>query len=458
VPDKRFRDYNPKQLMALPPALDDWLPRDHLVYFISEVVDQFDLSAVMDSYQERRGQPPYHPVMLVKVWLYACCQGISSSRKLEKALVEDVGFRVLATNQSPDHWTLSEFRRRHHKALGDLLVESVRVASRAGMYSLGHVSIDGTKLKASASKGKSLRYDQLSAIEKRLSDEVREFLERTEANDAAEDAKYGQDSGWRLPPELDSRQKRLEAIRRAKEQIEEEARRQHRVYQDRAKKRAKRAGRDYKPQKPLEEVRPKDKAQTNLTDPDSKLMNSTEGFIQGYNAQVVVDSNSQVILAADAAGLADDSPFLPVLLQQVIANTGCVPEELAADTGYWSLSNLSVLSELGIEPYIAPIRARKLHGEHHQMSTVQSENGIATNRMIEKLRTEHGRERYALRMSSVEPVFGHIKEAMQFRRVRLRGAPKVRSLWRLQCAAFNLLKVYRHALAAGYRSAVGVTG
>jgi transposase len=459
VVDKRFRDYNPKQMMALPPSLDEWLPEDHLVYYLSDVVDQFDLSAVLNAYKERRGQPPYHPRMLVKVWLYACCRGVSSSRQLERALHEDVGFRVLAANQCPDHWTLSEFRRRHHQALGDLLVESLKLATAAGLVNASHVSIDGTKIKGSASRRKSMRYDQLQAIEKRLAEEIKAYLERTEANDSAEDAQYGKESGWRLPPELGNKLQRLEAIRQAKELIEEEARRQHRRYQQRRARDAKRVGRKYKPKKQIEEVKPKGKYQMNLTDSDSRFMRSPQGFVQGYNAQLVVDSQSQIILAADATGIADDSVHLPELLEEVVANIGHHPKEFAADAGYWGAHNLDVLKELGIEGYIAPrkLTPTDLYSDEELDAIIRSENDAAKAAMMTKLKTEHGRQSYLRRMSSVEPVIGYIKEVMRFRQVLLRGVSRVRSFWRLQCAAFNLQKVHRKAVLGGHGSAIAAT-
>jgi len=221
---KKFRDYQPHQLMILPPALDEWLPEDHPVHFISQVVDQFDLSAIYNDYTERRGQPPYEPRMMVKVWVYAYMRGIRSSRRLERALYEDVGFRVLAANQQPDHWTLSNFRRRHHEALAQLFVQSVRLAQDAGLVKLRHVAVDGTRLKANASKHSAMSYGRMKDEERRLAEEIRRYLEEVEANDRSEDAEHGPDSGWRLPPELATAEKRLKAIQAAKARLEQRAR------------------------------------------------------------------------------------------------------------------------------------------------------------------------------------------------------------------------------------------
>lgn len=450
---KRFREYNPKQVMALPPSMDEWLPADHPAYFISETVDQFDLSAIYGSYREGRGQPPYDPRMMVKVWFYACCCGISSSRRLERALHEDVGFRVLSGNQQPDHWTLSEFRRRHHRALGDLLKESVRVAAAAGLVKLGHVAIDGTKLKANASKHSAMSYGRMKTEEQRLAREVEAFLEQAAANDAAEDKAYGPESGWRLPPELKDRRKRLEAIRRAKERLEAKAKEKLAADQADNREKARKEGREYKPRKSVEDAKPKDKDQMNFTDPDSGIMvNADKAFVQAYNGQAAVDAETHVILAADLTGQADDRRHLLSMVGQVRENTGRSPGEISADAGYWSKTNLLGLGD-GIEALIPPDKIK--HSEWREQPSAAGEPPIEATlreRMRHKLRTEHGRERYKLRMTSVEPVFGHIKEAMRFRQLMLRGQAKARSLWRLQCAAFNVMKLYwtksRHARLA----------
>lgn len=441
---KRFREYNPKQVMALPPSLDEWLPEDHPAYFISEAVDQFDLSAIYADYRERRGQPPYDPRMLVKVWFYACCCGISSSRRVERALHEDVGFRVLSGNQQPDHWTLSEFRRRHHIALGDLLKESVRVAADAGLVKLGQVALDGTKLKANASKHSAMSYGRMKTEEERLDREIDAFLERVEETDAAEDRQYDRDSGWRLPAELKDRQKRLEAIRRAKERLEAEAKEKLAAEQAKREEKAEREGRRYKPRKKAEEAVPEDKAQMNFTDPDSRIMvNSDKAFVQAFNGQAAVDADSHIVVAADLSGKADDTTHLLSMVQQVRENTGRYPDALLADAGYWSEANLSGLKQREIEAFIPPEKIKHSQWRDTLPTTGEAPPDAALReQMRHKLNTEQGRECYKRRMSSVEPVFGHIKEAMRFRQLLLRGEAKARSLWRLQCAAFNLMKMY----------------
>ncbi len=442
--DKRFREYNPKQVMALPPSLDDWLPEDHPAHFISEAVEQFDLSAIYADYRERRGQPPYDPLMMVKVWFYACCRGINSSRRVERALQEDVGFRMLSGNQQPDHWTLSEFRRRHHVALGDLLKETVRVAAVAGLVRLEHVAVDGTKLKAHASKHSAMSYGRMKAEGERLAREVDAFLDTVEANDAAEDKLYGRDSGWRLPPELKDRQKRLEAIRRAKARLEAEAKEKMAAEQAERKEKAESEGREFKPRKKPEEAEPEAKDQLNFTDAESRIMKDPDNaFIQGYNAQAAVDAETHVIVAATLTSQAADTPHLAAMMDQVQENTGMVPFEVSADTGYWSEENLSALEQKGIEAFIPPDKVKHSQWREQALPDEAAPDGTtAKERMRHKLRTEHGRARYKLRMCSVEPIFGHIKEAMRFRQLLLRGEAKAQSMWRMQCAAFNLMKMY----------------
>jgi transposase len=442
---KRFREYNPKQVMALPPSLNDWLPDDHPAHFIGDAVAQFDLSAIYADYRERRGQPPYDPLMMVKVWFYAACRGINSSRRVERALQEDVGFRVLSGNQQPDHWTLSEFRKRHHVALGDLLKETVRLAAAAGLVDLGHVAVDGTKLKAHASIHSAMSYGRMKEEEERLAKEIDTFLDTVEANDAAEDKLYGDNSGWRLPPELKDRQKRLEVIREARARLEAEARGKMAAEQAKRKEKAESEGRQFKPRKKAEKAKPEAKDQLNFTDAESRIMkDSDDAFIQGYNAQAAVDAKTHVIVAATLTNQAADTPHMAEIVAQVQENTGTTPAEISADAGYWSDGNLAVLESKRIEAFIPPEKVK--HSHWREQGIVVDEavpiGSTARELMRHKLRTGHGKARYRLRMCSVEPVFGHIKEAMRFRQLLVRSEAKARSLWRIQCAAFNLMKMY----------------
>jgi len=268
---KKFREYRPNQTYLLPPSMKDWLPDDHPVYYISEMVEKMDLSAIYGEYREERGYPPYDPKMMVKVLLYAYSKGLRSSRKIERALHEDVGFRVLSGNQQPDFWTIAAFRRRHHKALGDLFLQTVRIADRAGLVKLTHVAVDGTKLKANASRHSAMSYGRMKTEVERLRKEIEEYLRQCDEVDAKEDKEYGKGSGWRLPEHLSTAKKRLEVIEKAKRELEEE---------DLRKRNDKDQGSPPGGDSPA--AVPEDKAQRNFTDPESRIMlNSEKSFIQG---------------------------------------------------------------------------------------------------------------------------------------------------------------------------------
>lgn len=467
---KKFRDYKPDQVMLLPPSLRDWLEPDHVVYFISEVVDRFDLSPIYGSYTGLRGYPPYEPRMMVKTWLYAFMAGIHSSRKLERALHEDVGFRVLSGNQQPDFWTLSEFRRRHCQALGDLFDQTVRAAAEAGLVKLNHVSVDGTKVKANASKHRAMSYGRMLAEDDRIRKDIERWFEEVDKNDRAEDELYGKESGWRLPPELATAEKRREFIGKFMKKLQEQKKAEGKdqpepeapppkprppkpVPETQARLDFPEApGPEGQTREPGEEkaVGLKDKDQINFTDPDSRIMrNSDKAFIQGYNAQAAVDAETHIIVACDLTNQAADGPHLGAMVAQVMATTGRRPKELSADAGYYSQTNLDLVEGSGIEAFIPPEKVK-----HSEWRTQRSPRGripksaTPKDRMRRKLRTKRGRARYKLRQTSVEPVFGHIKEPMGFRQVPLRGQVKARAMWRFQCAAFNVLKIYRARLAA----------
>ena len=302
---KRFKAYDTHQSYLLPPSPREWLPADHLAYFIDNVVDQLDLCEVFASYEGTKGQPPYHPQMMVKVWLYGYCVGIRSSRRLERALHEDVGFRMLSGNQQPDYWTLSEFRRRHLGALRGLFLQTVRLAQRAKLVKLGQVAIDGTKLKANASKHKAMSYSRMEKEEKRLREEIRRYFEEVETTDRAEDERYGSKRGDELPEHLKTEKERLDVIRNAMAQLEEEARQKAAAEQQKRQEKANKEGRTYHPRKDPKDAKPAPKAQRNFTDPDSWMMKDADkAFIQGYNAQAAVDVDSQVIVVttADSTG------------------------------------------------------------------------------------------------------------------------------------------------------------
>jgi len=438
---KTFKPYEPDQILLLPPALQDWLPKDHLVYFVSQVVDSLDLSSITDKYEEElRGFPPYHPSMMTKVLIYAYSQGVYSSRKVEKRIQEDIAFRVLAAGNMPDFKCISEFRRRHLSAFKYIFVQVLQLCRKAGLIKMGHVALDGTKIKANASKHKAMSYGRMVEEEKRLKAEIDEMTQKAERVDVAEDKEYGADKrGDELPEELRFREGRLKRIKQAKEALEEETRSKAEQAHDDPDKRGP-GGRRRQEQKPA--PAPEARAQRNFTDPESRIMRTSDGsFIQGYNAQAAVDTESQVIVAAVVTNMAADSPHLVTVMESVAANTGEMPDEASADAGYYSKHNMDYLSSRHIEAYVPPDKL-----PHRRKMKPARRGRIPNNlsepdRMRRKLSTKKGQARYQLRQETVEPVFGQIKEARGFRRFSLRGQVKVDGEWGLVCAVHNLLKL-----------------
>jgi len=450
----RFKPYAPEQMLLLPPSLREWLPEDHLAYFVSDVVDELDLSEIEGAYEtDRRGQPPYHPRMMTKLVIYAYCVGVPSSRKIETRTYEDVAFRVLAAGSHPDHDTIATFRKRHLKALSGLFVDVLHLCHEAGLVKLGHVALDGTKVKANASKHKAMSYGRMCEKEKELARQVKELLEKAESVDAEEDRRYGKGKrGDELPEELRFREGRLAKIREAKQALEEEAK---------AKARAEGKLDEHDEPKPPKRGRapktppgtPEPKDQRNFTDPESRIMkdSTTKGFIQGYNSQAAVDAKSQVIVAAEVTDEPNDKKQVEPMVKQIEANLGSKPKELSADSGYYSEANVTVLESEEIEAFIAP--EKKKHGQRNMTAPRgRPPNGLTVkDRMARKLRTKRGRRKYGLRKEVAEPVFGQIKEARGFRQFLLRGLANVRGEWRLICLGHNLLKLYR----SGIEPAVG---
>jgi transposase len=424
---KVFRPYDPEQMLFMPSSLQEWLPKGHLAYFISDVVDQLDLRGIMRRYEEEKGYPPYHPVMMVKVLLYAYCVGVPSSRKIEKRLEEDIAFRVLAANNTPDFRTISDFRKDHLKALAALFVQVLKLCQKAGLVRLGHVSIDGTKIKANASKHKAMSYRRMKEEEARLEGEVQELLRKAQAADDEEDRTYGKGKrGDELPEELAFRESRLKKIREARDALEAEAR-------AKAEQEGKKGS-----------GVPEDKAQHNFTDPESRIMPAAGGkhFEQAYNAQVAVDSTSQVIVAAEVIDQPSDRGQAVPMMEQVKANTGSLPREMSADAGYFSSDAVMDLSAAGVDVYI-PLD--KMHHTHRLEAAPRGripEGLSVVDRMRRKLKTKRGRKRYGLRKELAEPVFGQIKQARGFRQFLLRGREKVRGEWQLICTGHNVLKLF----------------
>jgi len=445
---KQYRPYHPHQLLLLPPSLQEWLPEGHLAYFISDLVDSFPLHAIEEEYEdELRGAPPYDPVMLVKVLLYAYCKGVYSSRKIAQRLHEDVAFRVLSAGNTPDFRTLSEFRRRHLQALSQLFYEVLRLAQEAGLVKLGYVALDGTKIRANASKHKAMSYGRMTQEEARLSEEVRKMLERAEQVDAAEDARYGPDrSGDELPEELRRRESRLKRIREAKAALEAEARRKAQASGPLPDPQHPRRGR---PRRDPAQARPAARAQYNFTDPDSRIMKDPNGaFVQAYNVQVAVEGSHQLILAAEVSPQAADAPHLVPLTQQIQRNTGSLPRRVLADAGYFSEANVLALAAQGIDPLISPDKLRHTQPLPPAPRGRLPKSLSVRDRMRRKLRTRLGRALYNLRKCTVEPVLGQIKAALGFRQFSFRGLVKVRAEWLLVACAHNLRKLYavRHRL------------
>lgn len=427
---KTFRSYDPEQAFLMPASLHDWLPKGHLAYFISDVVDHLDLGLIMNRYEEEKGYPPYHPAMMVKVLLYAYCVGVPSSRKIEKRLEEDIGFRVLAANNTPDFRTISDFRKDHLKALAALFLQVLKLCQKAGLVKLGHVSIDGTKIKANASRHKAMSYRRMKEEEARLEAEVQDLLKKAEAVDEEEDRRYGRNKrGDELPRELAFRESRLKKIREAMVALEAEARAEAEQEQD---KDGKAIG------------VPEDRAQRNFTDPESRIMPAPGGrhFEQAYNAQAAVDSANQVIVAAEVTDRPSDKGQAVPMMKQVKENTGELPREMSADAGYFSSSVVKELTAEGIDVYMPPDR---MHHTHKMPAAPRGRipKGLSiVDRMRRKLRTKQGRKRYGLRKELPEPVFGQIKQVRGFRQFLLRGKQKVQGEWRLICTGHNVLKLF----------------
>ena len=332
---KTYLPYEPDQQLLLPAALQEWLPDDHVAYFISDVVDQLDMSKVTARYErERRGGPPYHPRMMVKVLLYGYCVGVASSRRIAQRLHEDIAFRVLAANNTPDFRTISDFRKDNVDALSGLFVQVLALCQQAGLVKLGHVALDGSKVKANASKHKAMSYQRMKEKAAQLAAEVAELLRQAQAADDEEDRRYGKDKrGDELPEELAFRERRLEKIREAMAALEAEA--------QAAAEQAEAEGGKHPGV-------PDDKAQRNFTDTESRIIPAPGGkdFLQAYNCQAVVDSAHQVIVAARATNQTSDKQQAPAMMEETIDNVGAVPREVSADAGYYSAKAVGELCSM----------------------------------------------------------------------------------------------------------------
>src|SRR5487761_2190926 len=439
------------QTLLFPPSLHEWLPDGHLARFLLDVVSALDLSAIYRSYQDKdgRGQAAYAPEMMVRLLLYGYARGICSSRKIQTRTFEDVAFRYLSGDQHPDHATIAEFRKRHLEALSGLFTQALLLCSEAGLVKLGHVSIDGTKIKANASKHKAMSYKHMNETEARLKQEIDALLAAAEKTDAEEDAQYGKDRhGDELPAELQRRASRLQKIGEAKEEAaEQRAETEQKLAEREEEERRtckKKPGRKPEPCDP-EQARPDDTAQRNFTDPESRIMpdGANKGrFVQGYNAQIAVDAASQVIVAAEVTQETNDKKQLIPMIAQIGTNLEQKPEKVSADTGYFSEANVTDEQVKDVDLYVAT--GRDKHGDAVETSGDPPPPGASPQEaMREKLRTEAGRTVYKMRKAIVEPVFGPIKEQRGFRRFSLRGKENVSREWKLVCAVSNLLKLFR---------------
>ena len=426
---KPYRVYLPEQDLLLPPNLRDWLPENHLAHFVSDVVDQLDLSAIESVYEkEERGQPPYHPQMMTKILLYGYCVGVFSSRQIRKKLVEDVGFRMLAAGNEPDFRTISDFRKQHLVALQGLFDQLLQIALQAGTMKLGRVVLDGSKLKANASKHKAMSYGRMEEEEQRLKEQVKRLLEQAEKVDAEEDARYGRErSGDELPEELARRETRLEKIREAK-----------RVLEERAREQAKSKG-----EPEAEKAKPEAKMQYNFTDPESRIMKGADGFVQAYNAQIAVEPDFQLIVGQQVTQAANDKQQMQPLVEVIQEQAGQKPAEVVSDSGYCSEANLKYLENKKIEGFVAVDRESYRDREQPCPRGPLPKGATRVDRMRRKLQTKNGAAVYSTRKTIVEPVFGQIKQARGFRQFLLRGLKKVQGEWAIICLTHNILKLHR---------------
>ena len=455
---KTFRAYDPEQVLLISPVLSEWVPDGDLAHFVSDLVETgaLDLSAIYASYEDERGQPPYDPRLMVKLLLYGYATAVMTSRKLEAGTYRDVALRMLCADQHPDFRSIARFRARHLDALAGLFVQALRLCKQAGLVGLGALALDGTKLRANASRHKAMSYERMGPKAEQLEAEIAELqarmaglLAESEAADAADDEQFGPDRrGDELPTELKRREDRLAKISEAMAALEAEA---HAAEEQR---RAEMTAESKKPRKPpggRDPFAPKPKAQRNFTDPDSKIMKTADGsYHQCFNGQAIVDSQTQVIVAADAFGMAADCPLLAPMLDQLTNNLAAIDAPLpadaalVADAGYFSEDNVDSVAEHRLDAYIAT--GRLTHSESPDPAPEQPLGDDATpkQQMARKTKTEPGRAVYARRMAVVEPVFGQMDTTQDARRMLIRGTPAARKQWQFGCAIHNLLKLHRN--------------
>ncbi len=456
--EKTFRSYDPEQVVLMAPVLSEWLPEGHLAHFVSDLVESgaLDLSAVYASYEEERGFPPYDPRLMVKLLVYGYANGVMSSRRLEGATHRDVAVRMLCAGQHPDYRSIARFRRRHLGALSELFVQSLGLCRKARLVGLGSLALDGTKLRANASRHKAMSYARMAKKEQQLEAEIAvlqknvdRLLREAERVDAEEDKRFGPGRrGDELPVELQRREHRLAAIREAKQALEAEA------FERESKRRAGLAAQGKKPRAPRDgrdPFKPKPTAQRNFTDPESKIMKTSDGsFHQCFNGQALVDSETQVIVAAELSDQAPDAEQLEPALDQLDQNLDQVGAELpdgavlTADGGYFSEQNVKTTIGHGLDPYIATGRFKDSEPPPPAPRGPVPKDATPKQLMARKTRTVKGRAVYARRKAIVEPVFGQMDTVQDARRLLLRGKQAARAQWRFHCAIHNLLKLHRN--------------
>jgi transposase len=433
------------QPFLLPPDLCDWLPQGHLAWFILDVVDQLDLASFYRAHRDDgHGHPAYDPKTLLGVLLYGYCIGVRSSRQLERRLNEDIAFRVLAANQTPDHVTIARFRARHEAALAGFLVQSLKLCAAVGMLRVGTVALDGTKLAANAADKANRNHDQLE-------EEVAEILRQAADADQREDQLFDDARGDELPPALASKADRLARLRQAKAQLEAEAAAREQAYQQRVA--AHTAAAQAKGKKPRQLKRrpqeaPNPKATANATDPDSRFLHTRNGSVQGYNAQAVTTLD-QLVVAAELTDEANDVHQLEPMLKATAATLAAAgtderPRAALADSGYWSIANLTEIPDAP-DLYIPPAKHGRQGKPRKDGKPSESRSDPLRAAMTAKLKSEDGKAHYAKRRETVEPVFGQIKEQQGARRFLRRGLAACEAEWKLLCGTHNLLKLWRHA-------------
>jgi len=471
---KTFRAWKIDEPLLLPPAVQDFVAKDHLARFVvALVMDELDLIGITAAYSGEKGQPPFDPHMMTALLLYAYCRGIYSSRRIAQACRERVDFMSIIALDPPDFRTISTFRKRHLKALAGLFVQVLKLCEKAGLVKLGHVALDGTKIKANASKHKAMSYERMEKRAAGLEAEVAKWLNSAEAADAVEDKLYGPGkTGEEMPDWVADKKRRAERIRAAKAELEAEAKAAAEAKaEEEAAAEEKRQAEGRKkpgPKAAPPSSEPDAKAQKNFTDPESRIMKSKDGFVQAFNAQAAVDAGAQIIVAQAVTQDANDKHQLVPMTDAIETNLGRKPRQLSADSGYCSKANIEALETRGIDGYIAPGRAKDAGTAEAPVAfppagdspAGKPEPASALTRveaMREKIKAGGHGSPYRLRKQLPEPVFGQIKQARGFRQFLLRGLEKVCAEWSIVCTVHNLLKLaQRQALSAAQPMALEV--